>query len=72
MSKTKPLTVEIAYRRTNQSNLLEIINTNFEKLNTNMKELYILGEFNINMYQNNEYIVFDDNTISSKVPFSQY
>ena len=36
-----------------------------------MKELYILGEFNINMYQNNEYIVFD-NTISSKVPFSQY
>ena len=72
MSKTKPLTVEIAYRRTNQSNLLEIINTNFEKLNTTMKELYILGEFNINMYQNNEYIVFDDNTISSKVPFSQY
>ena len=28
--------------------------------------MYILGDFNINMYQNNKYIVRNDNTISSK------
>ena len=53
----KPLTVGISYRPPNQSNFLEIINASFDKLDTNMKELYILGEFNVNMYQNNEYIV---------------
>ena len=31
-----------------------------------MKESFILGDFNINIYQNNKYIVCDDNTIFSK------
>ena len=30
------------------------------------KEIYILGDFNINMYHNYRYIVRDNNTISSK------
>ena len=29
----------------NQSNFLEIINANFDKLDTDMKELYIVGDF---------------------------
>ena len=32
-----------------------------------MKESHILGDFKINMYQKNKYIVRDDNTISSKL-----
>ena len=66
LPKTKPLIIGIIYRPPNQSNFLEIINTNFEKLDTDTKESYILGDFNINMHQNNKYIVPDDNTISSK------
>ena len=31
-----------------------------------MKDSHILSNFNINMYQNNKYIVSDDNTIPSK------
>ena len=66
LPKTKPLIVGIIYRPPNQSNFPEIINANFFKLDTDMKKLYIFGDFNIAMYQNNKYIVCDDNTISSK------
>ena len=38
----------------------------FEKGDINKKEIYILGDFNINMYYDNRCIVRDDNTISSK------
>ena len=65
LSKTKPLIVGIIYRP-DQSNFLEIINANFYKLDSDTKESYILDDFNINMYQNNKYIVRYDNTISSK------
>ena len=68
--KTKLKIVGIIYRPPNYSNFLEIINTNFDKLDTDIKESYILGDFNINMYQNNIYIVRDDNTIYSKFPSS--
>ena len=64
--KIKSLVVGIIYRPPNQRNLLEIVKANFDKLDTNTKELYILGDFNINMYYNDKYIVRDDNTISSK------
>ena len=37
-----------------------------DKLDTDMKVLYILGDFNINMYWNNKYIIHDNNTVSSK------
>ena len=37
-----------------------------EKVDIDKKEIYILSDFNINMYHNNRYIVHDNNTISSK------
>ena len=66
LPKTKPLIVGIIYRALNQSNFLEIMNANFDKLDTDMKESCILGDFNINKYQNSKYIVHDDNKTSSK------
>ena len=62
MPKTKPLIVGIIYRSPNLSNYLETINTSFDALDNDMKESYILGDFNINMYENNKYIVYGDNT----------
>ena len=56
LPKTKPLIDRIIYRPPNQSNFLGIINANFDKLNTDTKKLRILGDFSINMYQNNKYI----------------
>ena len=54
------------YRPPSQCNFLKILNMTFEKVDIDKKEIYILGDFNVNMYHNNRYIVGDDNTISSK------
>ena len=66
LPKTTPITVGIIYRPPSQTNFLEILNMNFEKIDIDKKEIYILDDFNMNMYRNNRYIVRDDNTISSK------
>ena len=62
----KTTTVGIMYRPPSQTNLLEILNMTFEKVDIDKKEIYILGDFNVNVYHNNRYIVCDDNTISLK------
>ena len=66
LPKTTPVTAGIMYRPSKQTNFLEILDMTFEKVDTDKKEIYILGDFNITMYHNNRYIVHDDNTISSK------
>ena len=54
------------YRPSSQTNFLEILNMTFQKVDIDKKEIYILGDFKVNMYHNNRYIARDDNTISSK------
>ena len=66
LPKTSPIKVGIMYRPPSQTNFLEILNMTFEKVDVDKNEIYILDDFNINMYHNNRYIVCDDNTISSK------
>ena len=62
----KPMVVRIIYRPPSQSEFLEIINTHFSKLDTNNKEIYILGDFNINLYLNNSYIFQKNNSLQSQ------
>ena len=35
-------------------------------MDTDAKETYILGDFNINMYENNKYIFHENNTVCTK------
>ena len=53
------------FKPRSQTNFLEILNITLEKIHIDKKEIYILGDFNINMYHNDKYIVRDYNTISS-------
>ena len=46
--KTKPITIGIIYKPTSQMQFFEQIITKFEALELN-SELYILGDFNINL-----------------------
>ena len=46
LPKAKPLIVRIIYRSPSQSNIPEIINANLDKLDTDMRESYILGDLN--------------------------
>ena len=49
LPKTKPLIVGIIYRLPNESNFLEIINANFDKLDTDIKESDIFFYSDINI-----------------------
>ena len=46
------MTIGIIYQPPNQSNFLLTLNENFTKLDTIKKEIYILGDFNTNLHQN--------------------
>ena len=52
LPKTKPITVGCIYRPSKQNNFLQTLNENFAKFDTLKKELYILGDLNINLYRN--------------------
>ena len=54
LPKTKPIVVGIIYSTTSQNNFPEILNKNFPSIDTDLKETYILGDFNINIYENNK------------------
>ena len=62
LPKTKPIAVRIIYRPPNQNNFLQTQNENFAKLDTVKKELYIFGDFSMNLYQNQNHTGCKDNT----------
>ena len=66
LPNTKPIVVGIIYRPPSQSEFLEIINTHFSKFDTNNNGIYILGDFNINLYLNNSYIFQKNNLLQSQ------
>ena len=58
--------VGITYGPPIHSDFLEIINTNFSKLDTNTNEIYILGDFNINLDLNSSYVFLKNNLLQSQ------
>ena len=56
MPHAKPITVAIIYRHPNQSKFLDIFEENLPKLNTNYREIYFLGDFNINLFENDKFV----------------
>ena len=53
----------IIYRRLSQNKFLEILNKNVPSIDTDAKETYILGDFNINIYESKKYIVHENSTV---------
>ena len=54
--KTKPISVGIIYKPLSQTQFLEQMITEFEALNLN-NEVYVLGDFNINLLFRGVYIL---------------
>ena len=52
MPRTKLITVGIIHRSQNQYKFLDIFEENLPKLNTSYREMYFLGDFNINLFEN--------------------
>ena len=57
LPKTTPITVGIMYRPRSQTNFPGIWNMTIEKVDLDKKDVYTLGNFSINMYHNNKYVV---------------
>ena len=57
LPKFKPIAIGIFYRPPNVNNFLEILSNDFKKVDIRKKEIYILGDFNINLLQNGKFIL---------------
>ena len=49
LPNSKPMIVGTVYRPSSQNNFLELLNSNMNKINSVDDEIYILGDFNINL-----------------------
>ena len=58
LPSSKPITVGTIYRSPNQSNFLEVLNENMNKIDPINNEIYILGDFNMNLSLNDSYFFF--------------
>ena len=66
LPNSKPITVGTIYRPPSQSNFLEVLNDNMNKIDSINNETYIFGDFNINLYLNNSYILARKNFLNNK------
>ena len=57
LPKSRPITIGVFYRPPNQANFMELIVKSFSLLNLKDDEIYLLGDFNINLLQNGNYIL---------------
>ena len=64
----KPVIVGTIYRPSSQNNFLELLNSNINKINSVDDEIYILGDFNINLFLKDSYFLVKnlEQQVSSK------
>ena len=66
LPNSKPITVGTIYRSPNQSNFLEVLNENMNKIDSVGNKTYILGDFNINLSLNDSYIFSKKDMLKNK------
>ena len=57
LPKSKPITIGVFYRPPNQGEFMDLMVEKFSNLNLKDNEIYLLGDFNINLFQNGKYIL---------------
>ena len=57
LPNSKPIIVGTFYRLPSQSNFLELLNSNMNKIDSVDNEICILGDFNINLFLDDSYIL---------------
>ena len=72
LPKTKPFTVGIFYRPPNQNNFVDNISIDFNKLLPEEKEIYFLGDFNINILFNGKSILDNTKNIDIDSPAASF
>ena len=55
--KVKPIAVGTFYRPPNSNDFLNLLSNSFQQIDVNKKEIYLLGDFNINLFQNGKFLL---------------
>ena len=66
LPNSKPIAVGTIYCRPCQINFLEVLNDNTNKIDSVNNKTYILGDFNINLYLSDSYILSKKNILNNK------
>ena len=68
--KVKPIAVGIFYRPPNSNDFLNLLSNSFHQIDLNKKEIYLLGDFNINLFQNGKFLLKENQSKQVKDPTS--
>ena len=68
--KVKPIAVGIFYRPPNSNDFLNLLSNSFQQIDLNKKEIYLLGDFNINLFQNGKFLLKENQSNQVKDPTS--
>ena len=68
--KFKPITVGIFHRPPNSNDFLNLLSNHFQQIDLNKKEIYLLGDFNINLFQNGKFLLKENQSNQVKDPIS--
>ena len=67
LPKTKPIFVGIIYRPPICINFLECFNKHLDDINLE-NEIFLLGDFNINLFHNGKYILKENQAMQNHIP----
>ena len=68
IQKMKSILIGIFYRPPSQNEFLELIIEGLHAVDFEKHEVFILGDFNVNLLFNNKYVLDEKNDIGSLVP----
>ena len=68
--KVKPIAVGIFYRPPNSNDFLNLLSNSLQQIDLNKKEIYFLGDFNINLFQNGKFFLKENQSNQVKDPTS--
>ena len=64
--KVKPIAIEIFYRPPNENDCFNIFSNDFLQIDNKTNEIYLLGDFNINLLQNGKFILKENQSYKLK------
>ena len=64
--KVEPIAIGIFYRPPNENDFLNIFSNEFQQTDRKINEIYLLGDFNINLLQNRKYILKENQSYKLK------
>ena len=64
--KVKPIAIGIFYRPPNENEFLNIFSNDFQQIDSKTHEIYLLGDFNVNLLQNGKFILKENKSYKLK------